>query len=51
MKTASAGVERHGRSAAELPVLDPLDLQAGTVKLEHQENYTETRDSTKQWEV
>jgi len=28
-----------------------LDVQAGTVKLEHQENYTETRDSTKQWEV
>jgi hypothetical protein len=28
-----------------------LDGQAGTVKLEHQENYTETRDRTKQWEV
>jgi hypothetical protein len=28
-----------------------LDVQAGTVKLEHQENYTETRDSTRQWEV
>lgn len=28
-----------------------LDAQTGTIKLEHQENYTETRDSTKQWEA
>ena len=28
-----------------------IDAQAGTIKLEHQENYTETRDSTSQWEV
>jgi hypothetical protein len=28
-----------------------IDVQAGTVKLEHQENYTETTSSTDQWEV
>ena len=28
-----------------------LDISAGTVKLEHQENYTETRASSSQWEV
>ena len=28
-----------------------IDALAGTIKLEHQENYTETRDSTSQWEV
>jgi hypothetical protein len=26
-----------------------LDVQAGTVKLEHQENYTKTRDSTREF--
>lgn len=26
-----------------------IDVQAGTVKLEHQENYTETRDSTREF--
>lgn len=28
-----------------------VDVEAGTVKLDHQENYTETRDSSVQWEV
>jgi hypothetical protein len=28
-----------------------VDVDAGTVTLEHGENYTETRDSTSQWEV
>jgi hypothetical protein len=28
-----------------------LDVQAGTVKLEHEENYTEGTSSTNQWEV
>jgi hypothetical protein len=28
-----------------------VDVAAGTVTLEHQENFTETRDSTSQWEV
>jgi hypothetical protein len=28
-----------------------LDVQAGTVKLEHQENYTESTSSTDEWEV
>lgn len=28
-----------------------VDVAAGTVTLDHQENYTETRDSTSQWEV
>ena len=28
-----------------------IDVAAGTVKLEHQENYTETTSSTDQWEV
>jgi hypothetical protein len=26
-----------------------IDVQAGTVKLDHQENYTETRDSTQEF--
>ena len=28
-----------------------LDVQAGTVKLEHEENYTESTSSTDEWEV
>ncbi len=28
-----------------------LDVQTGTVKLEHQENYTESTSSTREWEV
>jgi hypothetical protein len=28
-----------------------LDIQTGTVKLEHQENYTESTSSTDEWEV
>jgi hypothetical protein len=28
-----------------------IDVQAGTVKLDHEENYTTTLDTTKQWEV
>jgi hypothetical protein len=28
-----------------------LDAQAGTVKLEHEENYTESTSSTDEWEV
>ena len=28
-----------------------LDVQTGTVKLEHQENYTESTSSTDEWEV
>jgi len=28
-----------------------VDVQAGTVKLDHQENYTSTLDSTVEWEV
>ena len=28
-----------------------INVQAGTVKLEHEENYTETTSSTDQWEV
>ena len=28
-----------------------IDVQAGTVKLEHEENYTESRVSSREWEV
>ena len=28
-----------------------LDVQTGTVKLEHEENYTESTSSTREWEV
>ena len=28
-----------------------IDVAAGTVKLEHQENYTETRDSTREFDL
>jgi hypothetical protein len=28
-----------------------IDVQAGTVKLEHEENYTDSRASSREWEV
>ncbi len=42
-----AGFEINDGSQGTLTV----DVQAGTVKLDHQENYTSTLDSTVEWEV